>query len=805
MTKTDSPYYHTPLKIAVLCGGPSQERGISLNSARSVIDHLTNREVEVIPFYVDPHLNFYELSRSQIYSNTPSDFDFKLSDTHKRLDEESLGKRLKDFHLVFPAIHGAFGEDGTIQQLMDDYDLPYVGSPAETCRKMFSKNRAAFLLRKAGFPTLPSITLRKGNPHNREMVEKFFADNQLTRAIMKPSAGGSSIGVFSVTSVDEAMSKLENNIFSPEIDSSGLLEPFCEGREFTIIILQNDKGEPVALIPTEISMSYENNAIFDFRRKYLPTNMVSYHSPPRFTDSQIANIQESAESIFKLLGMRDFARLDGWLMPDGKIWFSDFNPISGMEQNSFMFQQGSRIGLSHADMIYMAVSSACRRYRLPTPHVPVIYENRKKVRVLFGGKSAERQVSLMSGTNVWLKLRASNEFNAEPYFLSPTGEVWQIPYMFCLFHTIEEIVESCKNASDIIAKLEELAPKIRERLGLSPAVKFTHPVPQSLDEFIQDTKEKDAFVFLGLHGGIGEDGTIQAMLDKAGVPYNGSGPAASAICMDKNATGLAITAANIPQVTTALKRAVRIPENFKNFANADYTSFWDSLCAALKTKTFIIKPQSDGCSAGVIHLRSAEDIQTYVELLRDNAPFIPAGTFHGQKELVEMSRSGSASYLIESFIETDVIRINHTTLSYQEKQGWVELTVGVLTNIAKDEFYTLNPSITVAEGDMLSLEEKFQGGTGINITPPPESILSKKQCDHLRASIAKVAKTLGIDNYARIDLFYNRKTDDIIVIEANTLPGLTPATVIYHQALAETPPLFPPDFLNLLIRRKLGL
>src|SRR3990167_223729 len=170
-----------------------------------------------------------------------------------------------------------------------------------------------------------------------------------------------------------------------------------------------------------------------------------------------------------------------------------------------------------------------------------------------------------------------------------------------------------------------------------------------------------------------------------------------------------------------------------------------------------------------------------------------------------MSRSGSASYLIESFIETDAIRINHTTLSYQEKQGWVELTVGVLTNVSKGEFYTLNPSITVAEGDMLSLEEKFQGGTGINITPPPESILTKKQCDHLRGSIAKVAKALGIDNYARIDLFYNRKTDDVIVIEANTLPGLTPATVIYHQALAEVPPLFPTEFLSLLIHRKIGL
>jgi D-alanine-D-alanine ligase-like ATP-grasp enzyme len=410
----------------------------------------------------------------------------------------------------------------------------------------------------------------------------------------------------------------------------------------------------------------------------------------------------------------------------------------------------------------------------------------------------------MSGTYVWLKLRKSQDYDSAPYFLDTDGQVWQLPYMFCLFHTVEEIAESCHHAKDIINKLEELAPPIRKRLGLSADVKFPCPTPQNLDDFIKDAKSENAFVFLGLHGGIGEDGTIQSMLDKAGVLYNGSGSAASALCMDKNATGAAITKAAIPNVSTAAKRAVTIPDDFKNFKTADYQNFWNTLCADLKTNSFIIKPQSDGCSAGVIHLRSAMDIQTYIDLLNDHAPYIPAGTFHGQKELVEMSRSGSSSYLIESFIETDIIRINHTTLSYEDKIGWIELTVGVLTNVARDEFYTLNPSITVAEGDMLSLEEKFQGGTGINITPPPESILSRKQCDHLRSSIAKVAKVLGIDNYARIDLFYNRKTDDIIVIEANTLPGLTPATVIYHQALAEDPPLFPTEFLSSIIRRKAG-
>jgi D-alanine--D-alanine ligase len=798
MTKSPS------LQIAILCGGPSLERGISLNSARSLLDHLAGPGIEIVPFYVDTSLNFYELSCSQLYSNTPSDFDFKLRETNTRLDELKLRERLKACDLVFPAIHGAFGEDGQLQELLEDYGIPFVGSPSLCCRKMFNKHRAAFLLEQAGFHTLPSLTLRKGNPFNREEIEAFFSAHKLTRAIMKPSAGGSSIGVFSVTSPEEAIEKLENEIFKTGMDTQGLLEPFSTGREFTVIVTEGTDGKPVAFIPTEIAMSYENGAIFDFRRKYLPTNMVAYHSPPQFPDDAITKIQKLAEKAYAHLGMRDFARLDGWLMPDGNIWFSDFNPISGMEQNSFLFQQAARLGMSHSDILRHVVGLACKRHGLTLPPEQQPSSAQKNVRVLFGGATAERQVSLMSGTNVWLKLRKSPEYQPEPFFLDTKGQVWQIPYMFCLFHTIEEVEQSCTKAEEIISRLSTMAPPIRARLGLSKDVSFLTPQAQSLDSFIAGAKQDDAFVFLGLHGGIGEDGTLQTLLDEAGVSYNGSGAAASRLCMDKQETGKAITAAHIPNVMTAPKTSCQIPEDFKGFSDADYNAFWDKLCADMKVSTFIIKPQSDGCSAGVIHLRRAEDIKNYVALILENAPYIPPGTFSGQKDIVEMSRTSGGRYLIESYIRVDAISAEGTALLHKDMGGWVELTVGVLSQNAKQNIHVLNPSITVAEGAMLSLEEKFQGGTGVNITPPPESILTASQCLHLKKSIAAVAHTLGIDNYARIDLFYNRKTDDIIIIEANSLPGLTPATVLYHQALAEQPrQIFPVEFLSLLIKLKL--
>jgi D-alanine-D-alanine ligase-like ATP-grasp enzyme len=111
----------------------------------------------------------------------------------------------------------------------------------------------------------------------------------------------------------------------------------------------------------------------------------------------------------------------------------------------------------------------------------------------------------------------------------------------------------------------------------------------------------------------------------------------------------------------------------------------------------------------------------------------------------------------------------------------------------------LNPSITVASGDVLTVEEKFQGGTGVNITPPPQDFVSTEVCAEAKRRIEMVAKVLGIGGYARIDAFLKIATGEILVIEANSLPGLTPSTVIFHQALSENPPLYPRAFLERII------
>ncbi len=796
------------MKIALLCGGPSRERGISLNSARSVLDHLESPEIEIVPIYFDVHRRAYHISTSQLYSNTPSDFDFKLKTTAKALSQKELVQLLKQVDIAFPAMHGPFGEDGGVQAFLEKHKIPFIGSGSKACQKAFDKHTSNQWVARSGFHTLPSLLIERAESLNtlRAKVPAFFNTHQIERAIVKPASGGSSIGVFSVSTPDEALERIQH-LFLQKMDTRLVIEPFATGTEFTVIILENRFGLPVALPPTEIETDYSQHQILDFRRKYLPTRQVIWHCPPRFPDSVIEKIQAQAEQLFASFGLHDCGRFDGWVLPDGRIWFCDFNIISGMEQNSFLFQQSSRIGMTHSDVLKHIVEVSCLRQGLKTmdlkapetSHSALL--SKKPVSVLLGGYTSERQVSLMSGTNVWLKLRTSQRYTPTPYLLDLDGQVWKLPYHLALNHTVEEVMENCKHYPQAKARLNSFESRARLRLGLTtpkdPEI-FFEPTQMPLSAFIQQAP----FVFIGLHGGMGEDGTLQGLLSEAGVLYNGSNRQVSHICMDKWETARQIQALNLPHVET-IPNATLSTTEFLQKTPRELDTLFHTLSKNFKTHALIIKPRSDGCSTGVIPLHSAQHLKTYAELLKLNAKSIPKNTFPHQTEVIEMPLKRPDFLLFERFIETDILRVKHLKIHHQIKSGWVEMTMGVLGQHGQHRaIHALNPSITIAEGKVLSVEEKFQGGTGINITPPPDSIVPQAALARIKTSIQMLAERMGLEGYARIDFFAETQTGNIQIIEINTLPGLTPSTVLYHQGLAEHPPLFPVQLLEQLIQNK---
>ncbi|OMO97682.1 D-alanine--D-alanine ligase [Corchorus olitorius] len=765
------------LRVGVICGGPSAERGISLNSARSVLDHIQGKDLHVSCYYIDSHLHAFAISSAQVYSNTPSDFDFKLESLAQGFESlsEFAEHLAASVDIVFPVIHGRFGEDGGIQELLETYNIPFVGTGSKECRQAFDKYDASLGLSKQGFVTVPSF-LVQGSEVNESELSDWFASNQLDfnsgKVVVKPTRAGSSIGVTVAYGVADSLEKAKE-LISQGIDDRVLVELFLEGgSEFTAIILDVGQGfdcQPVVLLPTEVELQFhgsgdvrEKDAIFNYRRKYLPTQQVAYHTPPRFPIDVIKSIREGASLLFKRLGLRDFARIDGWFLPSstkplssskdifgvtesGSILFTDINLISGMEQTSFLFQQASKLETygSESDQQH-------RNSKSLKP--PKASEGRKgihKVFVIFGGDTSERQVSLISGTNVWLNLQASDDLDVTPCLLSrsidhssttdsdnkdsddvSSREVWLLPYSLVLRHTTEEVLDACMEAiePDRAALTSHLRNQVMNELmeGLNKHRWFKgfdiadeQPVKYSLKEWIKFAKEVEGTVFIAVHGGIGEDAR-------------------------------------------------------------------------------------DGCSTGVARLRCAEDLAVYAQALNDCLLRIPPNSFSKAHGMIEMPNPPPELLIFEPFVETDEIVVSSKTeasnsenLLWKGDSRWVEVTVGVIGK--RGLMHSLSPSITVKEsGDILSLEEKFQGGTGINLTPPPASIISNEALEKCKQRIELIANTLQLEGFSRIDAFVNVDSGEVLIIEVNTVPGMTPSTVLIHQALAEQPPMYPHQFFRKL-------
>jgi len=919
--------------VAVLCGGPTAERGVSLNSARSVLDHLRAPGVQVECYYLDQGLRAFPISVRQMYSNTPSDFDFKLrNDGNPLLDPAALAAHLRaQGAIAFPALHGAFGEDGTLQAALAKAGVPFVGTGAIEAARAFDKYTCSIALAENGFSTLP-VALLLASPTqqtHRGTVHAWFKkqglDPALDWVVVKPARGGSSIGVNVVLGADQAV-EIAAELLASGMDKRVVVERYAgSGQEFTIIVLGTRDG-PVPLIPTEIELTAtdegsfggikdggdggdddgllpEQRNIFNFRRKYLPTRQVVYHTPARFGAKAVERIRISAAKAFTCLGLRDFARLDGFFMPNGDAavdWrvstlaevpptapaegqpvFTDVNIISGMEQTSFVFLQAAEVGLTHADVLRHILDTACHRVdiSLPSPtqsnglllatagvtgpleldgaqrksglggdmkvkeHIVqrgVTYGNlrndyarkcrRVRVYVLFGGGTSERQVSLISGTNVWLKLRTLPEFEVFPLLVCPTpigdelGDtlVWHLPYAVVLRHTAEEILAVAKAPPEPTPNV--LARVVRAELRAHGWVSDGEGGDAAPGQARADTiaglaataAMEGAVVFNAVHGGCGEDGSLQALLAAAGVAFTGSGAAASQLCIDKAATGAALTAL-LPSGLCSCPKQI-MPTTLLNAISADVTTVataWDELMAAVAPASsgLCIKPNSDGCSTGVARLLGSADLSAYASAVtshrsRLNSGDLPLAT--GGHRVVELPHRTPLTFLVEPFIATGTVCIQCDASGAEGlavegtcNTRWVEVTVGVVG--PKRQMIALDPSLTVAaSGEILSLEDKFQGGTGVNITPPPPSIILPRVLAASRQRVAHAANALGIEGLARIDAFLHVDTGDVMIIEANTVPGMTPANVLFHQALAMDPPMEPAAFLAHAVQLALG-
>ncbi|WP_339815632.1 D-alanine--D-alanine ligase [uncultured Imperialibacter sp.] len=571
---------------------------------------------------------------------------------------------------------------------------------------------------------------------------------------------------------------------SQHAEETVLVEAFIKGREFSCIVIENDNGAPMALPPTEIRKIKD---LFDYRSKYLP-GISRKITPIELPDGDIQRIREQCERLFTALHCQVYARIDGFYTEDGGIFLNDPNTTSGMLPSSFFFHQAAEIGLNPSQFLtYIIRTSLAARIKtgkmihqmkgllkkLDTEIQLLAVSEVKKINVgvIMGGFSSERHISVESGRNIFEKLASSTKYHPVPIFLTgneENHELYLLPVNIMLKDNADDIREklhaaASKNEHPVIGQIKSEAGTITSTYAPGTILKYKRINYEDLSGLV------DA-VFIALHGRPGEDGAVQVELEKLGIPYNGSGVDSSRITINKYETNELL-----------MKHGISVA-NHTLVYKEEYLAHPAKTIAELEksfTYPLIAKPADDGCSSAVKKIRNQQELCAFAEMMfRDTPEFLPA-----QQKVLKLKDNEEfpqKSY----FLLEDLIDSNGAT-------HFLEITGGMLTSINDngDRVYELfEPSETLATGDVLSLEEKFLAGEGQNITPArfgktPEE--NKRVSEKVRKDLEKVAEILNIEGYARIDAFVRIYEDgkvETIIIEINSLPGMTPATCIFHQS-----------------------
>jgi D-alanine-D-alanine ligase len=292
------PVSLSPLRIAVLAGGDSAEREVSLKSGACVVEALRQRGHAVTA--IDP-------------AETPlEDVDWSR------------------FDVAFLALHGTFGEDGGVQSLLEKHGVAFTGSGSEASRLAFSKSAAKERFRIAQVPTPEYILIHETDPRERIMEQSAHIGFP---QVVKPNAQGSSIGVTMVRTPEQLEAALK---LCFEFDSFGIIEREIIGSEWTLGVIDN---EPLPLIHIATHRGF-----FDYHAKY-EDDATQYLFEPDLDPALEQKLTETGLRACRALGTSGVARVDIMLDEAGQPWVLEVNTIPGMTDHSLVPKAAARIGL----------------------------------------------------------------------------------------------------------------------------------------------------------------------------------------------------------------------------------------------------------------------------------------------------------------------------------------------------------------------------------------------------------------------------------------------------------------------------
>jgi D-alanine-D-alanine ligase len=330
------------LRIAVLMGGTSAERDVSLASGIRITEALRACGHEVVA--VDTVSGLLTASDEQrllaggVVKTIPPD-----NKTLVRMNAAMQGtlRSLPRADVLFLALHGGQGEDGTLQALLDLTGVPYTGSGHLASALAMDKDLSKHLFRAAGVPTADWLMA----PTTTEQVAAALG----FPVIVKPSKQGSTVGL-SIVKLPQELQPAIDEAF--EHDDEVMIEQFIAGRELTVGVL-GDQTLPVG----EIIAKHE---IYDYECKYTP-GMAVEEFPARLSDEETSTVQGLARKAFDALKLRGYARIDFRMSTDGTFYCLEANTLPGMTQTSLIPQAAAAAGISFPELCDRIVQLALDR------------------------------------------------------------------------------------------------------------------------------------------------------------------------------------------------------------------------------------------------------------------------------------------------------------------------------------------------------------------------------------------------------------------------------------------------------------
>ena len=327
-----------PMRVAVLLGGSSEERGVSLASGCEVAAALRSRGHDVVA--VDPAAGALSageerrilaagIGRAKLPLAPPSDPNV-LPEARIVARAPERVPELDRVEVVFPALHGGAGEDGTVQSLLQMVGIAYAGSGPLGCALAMDKDVTKRLLRDAGVPTPEWIT---GRASGEEVVARLGSP-----VIVKPASGGSSVRLTLAHTPAEVEA-------AAELAAGGgdevLHERYVRGREFTVGVLGDETLPVVEIEPVR--------ELFDFDCKYEP-GMAIETAPARIPEETSAALRATALNVHRLLRLEHFSRVDFMMDEAGRMWCLEANALPGLTGNSLLPKAARAAGLEFPEL-----------------------------------------------------------------------------------------------------------------------------------------------------------------------------------------------------------------------------------------------------------------------------------------------------------------------------------------------------------------------------------------------------------------------------------------------------------------------